>query len=122
MLPSFNAVNRQKYFIDVFLSDDKPVSWTAAVSNNWLRLSTYKGVLYNEEGKKQIRIWVDIDWKKLPGGKPKRKITFTGDGKQVSVEVNVSKLVANEVSAFKGFIENNGYVSMNAASFYPGSK
>lgn len=114
-LPAFNAYNHQKYFIDIFLDNNKPVTWTASVSDNRINLSTSSGLLDSVFGKKQMRIWVGINWDKLPGTNHlKGQIIFKGDGKQVPVEVNGSNSNIPELAGYSGFIENDGYVSMYA--------
>ena len=117
-LPAFDQLNQQKYFIDIFLTDDKPVEWKATVSHNWLRVSKNNGSLIAEPGKKQMRIWVDIDWSKFSGeDKLSDSIIFTGNDRQITVRVPVQKLNIPGLSAFKGYIENNGFVSIYAADY-----
>ena len=115
-LPSFDALNRQKYFVDVFLSEEKPVAWKAS-SDSWIRLSANSGLLGTAAGKKQVRLWVTVDWNKLPAGSDiKGRVVFTGNGKQATLQVNASNLSVADLPA-KGFVENNGYVSLYAAHF-----
>lgn len=116
-LPNFDNRNRQKYFIDIFLQDDQPVRWTATPSQSWIHLSTNNGFLNNEVGRKQMRLWVDLDWKKIKTGNSSGKITFTGEGKQVVVSIHASNENTKDLMHYKGFIENNGYVSLYAAHF-----
>jgi hypothetical protein len=115
-LPAFDHLNQQRYFIDVFLNDKKPVEWTAVPSHEWIRLSDSNGVLSQELGKNQQRIWVAVDWSKV-GNEEKLTghIIFKGGGKQMEVGVHGQKL--NLSPAYKGFIENNGFVSMHAANY-----
>ena len=116
-LPAFDDIHNQQYFIDLFLSDSKAVSWIA-VSNNWIKLSQSKGMLTPSPGKDQIRIWVSVDWSKvLPGEKLIGEIIFKGGGKQMAVEVHGRKLRTPALFNYKGFIENNGFVSIHAADY-----
>jgi hypothetical protein len=119
-LPDFDDIHKQQYFIDIFLSDRQTVSWTAAVSHTWIKLSQNKGVLTSEAGKNQKRIWVNIDWSKLPVPQLSGEIIFKAGDKQMIVEVNALKINAPALSNYKGFIENNGFVSMHAANFSRG--
>jgi hypothetical protein len=117
-LPAFDAVNNQRYFIDIYLNSRKAVEWTSSVSHNWIHLSKSSGFLGPERGRKQIRIWVEIDWNKMPKNqKLKGQITFKGGGKQIVVEMLCSNIVMPELTGYNGFIENNGLVSMFAANF-----
>jgi hypothetical protein len=112
-LPAFDNVNRQKYFVDVFLSSPVAVNWSAAVSADWIKLSATAGHLDSISA--ETRIWVAIDWAKFPKGKNREgKIIFTGGGKQISIAINATAI---EVAANAGSIENNGVVSMDAVNF-----
>jgi hypothetical protein len=117
-LPAFDVFNKQKYFIDIFLSKNQSVKWTAAVSNNWIRLSNSSGLLSSEGGKKEMRIWVDIDWNKFAGSeKMTGYITFQGGGRQMQVTIAANKQNIPVLSGYKGYIENSGFVSMQASHF-----
>jgi hypothetical protein len=117
-LPSFDDLNKQRYFIDIFLSKSKAIEWRATVSNNWIHLSKSNGQLTPEPGKKQMRIWVDIDWIKVNTGKNlSGNIIFSGGGKQMAVKIQAAKINNPELSGYKGFIEDNGFVSIHAAHF-----
>lgn len=117
-LPLFDEFNQQKYFIDIFLSAHKPVEWTSAVSHNWIRLSKGRGSLSPEWGKKQMRIWIDIDWNKAPmESKLSGSIIFKGAGQQIMVKVHARKLNTSGLPKFNGVIENNGFLSIHAANY-----
>jgi hypothetical protein len=114
-LPLFDNLNRQQYFIDLFLSDNKTVEWTASTSAPWIKLSTTSGKLSMDFGKKQMRINVTIDWNKAPGNATfKGQVMFEGSGKQIPVSIYGSNI---KLKNFKGFIENDGYVSIYASHY-----
>ena len=114
-LPSFDNGNRQQYFIDLFLTENKMVSWTAAASAPWIKLSANNGKLSIDFDKKQTRIYVTVDWNKVPKQATfAGQVKFEGGGKQLSIAVSGSNFNINN---FKGFIENNGFVSMYASHF-----
>ena len=116
-LPDFDDVHRQQYFIDVFLTDRRPVSWTTTPAP-WIRLSKYKGVLRPEAGKNQDRIRVGIDWEKVPKKDQfPGRIEFKAGEKRMVVTVHARKLNAPGLSGYKGLTENNGFVSIHAAHF-----
>lgn len=115
-LPAFDNLHQQRYFIDVFLHDKKTVDWTAVPSHAWIRLSGSSGSLGAEWGKNQQRIWVDVDWSKVSiEEKLSGHIIFKGGGKQMEVSVHGRQLTLPP--GYKGFFENNGYVSMHAANY-----
>jgi hypothetical protein len=117
-LPAFDNLNKQQYFIDIFLSKKKNIQWNAIASHNWIRLSKNNGMLGPDLGMKQIRIWVDIDWDKFAGNeKAVGLITFVGGDKKVAVNLQAVKVYKPELTAHKIFVENNGFVSMRGANF-----
>ncbi|GAA4729448.1 glycosyl hydrolase 115 family protein [Flavisolibacter ginsenosidimutans] len=117
-LPSFDNLNKQKYFVDIFLSKQQTMNWTASVSHNWIRLSENNGRLISEQGKKQKRIWVDVDWNKMTNiGEQNGTITFSVGGQQLAVNIRANKTDKPELANYEGFVENNGFVSMHAAHF-----
>jgi hypothetical protein len=113
-LPAFDNVNRQRYFIDVFLNDKKPVDWSAVPTHRYIRLSTASGSLNQEWGKNQVRIWVEIDWTKAPKTQFTDTIVFKGGGKQLKVAIRGRQL--NKPKQARVFVENNGFISIHAAS------
>jgi hypothetical protein len=118
LLPAFDNLNKQKYFVDIFLSKNQTISWNASVSNNWIHLSHNNGVLNPETGNNQTRIWVDVDWNKFgQNEKGNGHIIFTSGGKQITLKIRATKINQPALSGYRGFIENNGFVSMNATHF-----
>lgn len=115
-LPSFDNLNKQRYFIDIFLSKNERIQWKAAPSHDWVRLSTDHGLLGPEQ--KQVRLWVTIDWSKFPKTeRAQGSITFVCGDKKMAVPLQAVKTDKPELAGYKGFIENNGFVSIPAAAF-----
>lgn len=116
-LPAFNRISDKSYFIDVFLSDEKAINWTAT-ADSWIKLSQRRGALLPENGKRETRIWVSIDWNKVPGGgRQNGKISFTANNKSFTVHVGANNLAQPALASFKGFVEDNGYISIMASNF-----
>ncbi|MFL5746655.1 MAG: glycosyl hydrolase 115 family protein [Niastella sp.] len=114
MLPAFDNINKQRYFIDVFLNDSKPVEWKASVSANWIRLSQKGGWLSKEWGKNQVRIWVNVDWSNV--GKRKEltgRVIFTDGGKQMELKVRCHRPFNKEDFSWGEYAENNGFVCIH---------
>ena len=117
-LPEFYKWGTNKYFIDVFLSGDEEKQWSASVSKNWISLSQAKGVLITEPGKKQTRLWVSVDWQKLPvDGKQSGQIIFSDGKKNIAVNIIAFNSTIPGLKGYKGFVEQNGLVSINASHF-----
>ncbi|MFD2162130.1 glycosyl hydrolase 115 family protein [Paradesertivirga mongoliensis] len=121
-LPAFNRLSDKKYFIDIFLSDDKTLNWTAQ-KDDWIKLSQSSGTLNPQTGKREARLWVSVDWTKIPrSGRQNGKISFSADGKTLEVNVGANNSIPSQLASFKGFVEDNGYVSMHASNFSRESK
>lgn len=135
VLPVFNAYVKNQYYIDVFMKGEGTVNWQAKPKADWIKISQQQGTLDNNENSQQ-RIWVSIDWDKVPKGENKKEAPLGHDYQLIppSYKVNsaiefVSKdtLITIGVSAFnpkfealkdyKGFVEDKGYVSINAVNY-----
>ncbi len=115
MLPVFDRWNDQQYFIDIFLSADSVVKWTASASVNWIKLSKTEGVL--DHTNNEMRIWISIDWNKYPRNKKSESyvsVVAGGETKRIMVRVEDFYLPL----AHKGVVENNGYVSIPATRYH----
>jgi hypothetical protein len=117
-LPAFNRYSRSKHFVDVYLTKEARVDYQVSSSADWIKLSDTAGTLSPQGLTSQQRIWVEIDWSKAPSAK---SLSGTLTVKSKAVEYTVGLTADNadiaELRNFKGFIESDGYVSMNASSF-----
>jgi hypothetical protein len=117
-LPSFDNLNQQQYFIDVFLTDKKAITWSATASVPWIKLSTNKAELLPVNDRSQTRLFVSVDWQKIPlKNLQEGIINFAADGKTISVKVHANRLSLPSQANSNGFIENNGYVSIHAENY-----
>jgi len=117
-LPPFDVLNKQQYFIDIFLNKSQQVKWTASISHPWIHLSKNEGQLLPELGKNQVRLWVDIDWNSMNRKeKIDGQIIFKGGDKQVVLSLSANGAKDVQPSNYKGFIENNGFLIMHASHF-----
>lgn len=115
-LPCFNTYLRQSYYVDVFNKGATPLKWKTSVTNDWILVSKKSGETATEE-----RIEVSIDWAKVPAGE---RILGTLDimsdrGEKESVYISVFNPTSPSLAEMDTlFVENNGYVAMDAASFH----
>ena len=117
-LPVFTAGVRQQYFVDVFLSDSVTVSWRAIPSADWITLTQQEGTLAPLQNKNSQRIWVNIDRTKLPQVElANGVIVFSGGSKKITVSIQAFQPALPDFSTYKGYVESNGYVSMQAQHF-----
>ncbi|WP_448702887.1 glycosyl hydrolase 115 family protein [Mucilaginibacter sp. AW1-3] len=106
-LPEFYSVNRSSYYIDVFNKGRQPFTYTVQ-AEPFINITNVAGKV-----DQQKRLMVSINWVKVPAGHHEYPIKITGSGKEITVTAVVNK----ETPAGKGFIETNGYVSMEAVHY-----
>ncbi|MEP3838615.1 MAG: glycosyl hydrolase 115 family protein [Algibacter sp.] len=136
VLPVFNRYTNSSYFIDVFVEGHGTLNWEAKPKADWIKLSEDKGVLNTASGQVEKRIWVRIDWDNVPKGENKKEaplghdfqlippsfkvnsaIDFISEGKTTTIGVSVYNPKLEVLENYKGFVEDKGYVSINAENF-----
>ncbi|MBD0832201.1 glycosyl hydrolase 115 family protein [Aestuariibaculum sediminum] len=134
VLPIFNAYTKNSYFIDVFLKKEGTLKWEAKPKADWISLSKTSGVLNSD--KPEERLLVSIDWEKVPKGEDKKEaplghdfqlippsfkvnsaIEFITNDENYSVGVSVFNPKFSELKDYKGFVEDKGYVVINAENY-----
>jgi len=116
-LPAFSKWNRQKHFVDIFLSKETAIDYTVKASKDWIKVSQLKGKLTADGDNSQDRIWVEIDWDKLPLNQYSGELTFEASNRSVTVPVWIENLQQSELKNFNGFVENNGLISIYASHY-----
>ena len=111
VLPEFDVFNSQSRYVDIYNKGENPFPFTIS-GDAWIRITESKGTV-----DKDLRSQITIDWDKLPDGMNKGVIAITGTGKTVNVSVNAWKPENISSMNREGFIEANGYVSMEAPHF-----
>jgi hypothetical protein len=112
-LPPFDVFNRQRLYVDVFNRGKGSFGFTAVASAPWIVMSESKGRVEEEK-----RIWVSVDWNSLSRAPGLGNVTISSDSGQ-SVEVKVFAFRPGEPTPadLGGFVEDDGYVSMEAVHF-----
>lgn len=115
-MPAFTAGTRERRFIDIYLGDTAQLNWTAKVSANWIRLSSIGGRLRPGYPANSIRLWVRIDWSKVPDGDAlSGQVVIQGNGRTIPVMINALRPTWKDWDTYKGFAEQNNIVSIYAA-------
>lgn len=136
VLPVFNAYTHNSYFVDVFLKGEGEISWKAEPKADWIRISNLEGVVSTKSGKQEQRLWVSIDWDKVPVGDNKKEaplghdyqlippsykvnsaIDFVSADTTISIGISVFNPKFSDLDHFKGFVEDKGFVSIHAENF-----
>jgi hypothetical protein len=113
VLPEFDPYNRQKYYIEVFNRGRMPFNYKIESGESWLIVTPNQGKVDKEQ-----RVWVSVNWRQAPTGKTSAAITITGPGeKQVVVHAPINNPASPKPDEVKGFVESNGYVSIEAEHY-----
>ncbi len=100
-------------FIDVFNRGVRSFNFTARASEPWIVLSTTSGQVSKAE-----RVLVSVDWANVPVGKTNGEITIAQeDGAPMQIRVNAFHPQNPARESVEGFVEGDGYVSMEAEHY-----
>ncbi|EWM18797.1 glycosyl hydrolase 115 family protein [Kutzneria sp. 744] len=109
VLPEFSPYQSQPVqYIDVFNRGTTAFDYTITPGASWLQAQPARGRV-----DKQVRVTLRVDWSKAPQGTTQVPIVVSGAGRSVTVHA----VVANRSLPSRwrnGFVEANGYVSMEA--------
>ncbi|GAB2988133.1 glycosyl hydrolase 115 family protein [Amycolatopsis acidiphila] len=109
VLPTFSPYQSQpQQYFDVFDRGSVPFDFQVRSGAPWVHVDQDRGRV-----DKQTRVTVWVDWAHAPKGRTTVPLTVTGNGTTVQVQAVVDNTLANP----KGFVEANGYVSMQADHF-----
>jgi hypothetical protein len=133
VLPVLNAYLKDSAFVDVFLKGEGEVAWQAEPKQSWIHLSADHGKLTTADSEQEKRLWVSIDWDQVPQGEntkepplghdyqlipPAYKVNGAIDFRSADTIITIGVSTYNpefkELENFDGFVEGNGYVSINA--------
>ncbi|SMF24937.1 Glycosyl hydrolase family 115 [Alteromonadaceae bacterium Bs31] len=115
---SFDLVGTQTKKLELYNRGTKPFGYTLNASDDWIKLSSTSGTITSAE-----TVDVSIDWKKLPEGVSEGLIVGKGTAwNRAHFKVVAFKAPASLLKKAKGFLEADGYISIEAASASRGSK
>lgn len=110
-LPSFDVFNRQERYLEIFNKGSQSFSFSITSDQPWILLEEKAGTIITEK-----RIVINTDWGKLPSGNQSGTINIRGAGTEVDVSLSVLN-PAQQAGDKKGFVEADGYVSMEAEHY-----
>jgi hypothetical protein len=110
-LPEFDVYNRQERYFEIFNRGKEPFRFSLS-SDPWIRLSEDSGKVDTD-----LRIRVNVDWDKVSEGKNHGSISISGNGKTIEIGITAFNPSFPPADSVNGFVESNGYVSMEAAHY-----
>ena len=113
-LPTFSSLNREKYYLEIFNLKKVPFSVTFEASDPWIIVTGKKKI------KRQSRIWIDIDWNRVPEKERLAgELSIIGTGKKMRVKINGENPDQAQLCHLDAmtFIESSGYISIEAEHY-----
>jgi hypothetical protein len=108
-LPAFNDLTREWHFVELYNKGKAPVTYSIK-ARPFVKLSPMKGRI-----DKQKRVYISIDWKKVPAGTVATTISIEGsDGTKMDIDARLDRVEKPDV---KGFIQTQPYLSINAEHY-----
>ena len=113
MLPEFDRFNRQSYYVEIFNRGKTPFAYSVESEQPWLVVSKSQGTIEAEE-----RLWISIDWAKVPAGRQTAAITVTGpQNNRITVHATINNPSLPVDGNVQEFVESNGCVSVEAEHY-----
>ena len=128
LLPPFDVFNKQTRYFEIFNRGTDPFEYTATADNAWIILSSSRGTVTDQQ-----RVNVTIDWSALPTGRYEKSVsadrpapstemyegyvTLIAAGRDIKIGITAFRPEAPDPLTVEGFVEADGYVSMEAASY-----
>ncbi|KAK0385777.1 hypothetical protein NLU13_6954 [Sarocladium strictum] len=100
---------------DVFLRSNTSLSYKISSNTSYVSVSKSKGVLTGPGSDTDARSVISVDWEQAPDGLSFTELRVTSEGSAAVLILPVNK--TSVPSSFRGFVESNGVVAIEAASF-----
>jgi hypothetical protein len=111
--PWFDVFNQQRRFVDVFNRGRTPFEFSAITSAPWIQVTPSRGTVEKDQ-----RVWVSVDWGKVPLGSADGSVSITGpDSHTTTIGVHAFNPPDPTRDTLHGFVEADGYVSIEAEHY-----
>ncbi|KIO51668.1 glycosyl hydrolase 115 family protein [Flavobacterium hibernum] len=108
-LMDLTSLENKPTYIDLINSGEKKYAFKITCDYNWIQFSTTEGIVQTEQ-----RVLVNIDWKKAPKGISNREFTVVANNQKFTFLLKTNNINPSKVH---GFIESNGYISIEAQNY-----
>ena len=109
-LPVLTPYGTIEHYLEIFNRGGGELRYDISSKDPWIKLSKDNGRTQDQE-----RIYITVDWDKVPSGRSSSALTVTSGRERATIEVPLNKITLAE--DFQGFVESQGYVSIEAANF-----
>ncbi len=104
----FDPINDQSSYVEIFNKGQEKLSYRIKTGNNWIKLSKESGEVAFDE-----KVCVSIDWSLAPKEDAAGQIVISSNGREFEINVPIRVNLPES----KGFVENNGVISIEAHNF-----
>ena len=112
VLPAFDVFNQQRHYIDVFNKGKKVFVFSVKASDPWIVIAEDP-----DATEKDQRLWVSVNWDKAPTGAASGSVKLTNGTNEVVVKVNAFNPAEPTRDSLQGFVEGEGFVSIEPEHF-----
>jgi hypothetical protein len=116
ILPMFDKFNQPSHYLDIFNQGKTPFQVSLKQSAPWILISGSASGL-STDVEKEKRLWISINWQEAPPGLANGVVKIYSGTNTVFVTVNVFNPLKPARDSVKGFVEADGYVSIEAEHF-----
>src|SRR5690606_26053372 len=109
VLPELSSFHPTSTQIQLFNAGQKSYKYRIKTSDSWVKIPKTKGRVEQDKN-----IEIEVDWKKAPQGQHSTTIAIVADGEHIAIKLPVNQ---SELKNAKGFIEENGVVSIQAENY-----
>lgn len=110
---SFSSFYPEPRYIEIFNRGSDAFNYTVETGVPWINVSSSRGSIENEK-----RLWISVNWNKVPAGRQIIPIVIKGPAdSRVTVKTVINNPASARKNGIKGFVENNGVVSIEAEHF-----
>jgi hypothetical protein len=109
---AFHRFGQAERFVDVFNRGKENFEFIVSADSRWIVASETRGEVKNDR-----RLQIRIDWSKAPPGDSRGEIKISGAGTEVTVEIKASNPAVPAGESREGFVEADGYVSIEAEHY-----
>tara|TARA_R110000868_G_scaffold408293_3_gene690941 strand:+ start:2893 stop:5769 length:2877 start_codon:yes stop_codon:yes gene_type:complete len=110
-LPTFDRFNKQSYYVEIFNKGTTSFKYSIEASVPWVEFSELSSTITDQQ-----RIYVNIDWENVPTGNTETTFTIKSEVGEYSVDLEIFN-PENTLDSFNGFIEANGFISIEAENY-----
>ena len=112
-LPALSVYDGAARYLEIFNRGAEPFDYAVTAGEPWLEVDAPRGTI-----ERQRRILVTARWADVPAGTSRGTLTVSGPGgSEVRVTVPILNPPSPRPGELEGFVEANGYVSMEAEHF-----